>query len=86
VTKKEKEIRRFNNLPTDYTLEELETLLMHLGFEKYTGGGSSIKFYRKSDGKMLNFHAPHGNGENVIKRYLMNQIKEKLDESGDLDV
>jgi hypothetical protein len=38
------------------TFDELETLLISLGFEKIDGAGSRIKFFNKEKDSLINLH------------------------------
>ena len=60
MSQKEKLIQRLQAKPKDFTLDELESLLVCLGFENVTGGksgGSRVKFMRGSTPVFL--HRPH---------------------------
>lgn len=79
---KEKLIKRFMSLPSDFTWEEMNRLLTCLGYEPYTKGktsGSRIIF--KNDGKKpIMLHRPHPG--NIIKGYVMKQVMEYLQSEG----
>ncbi len=75
---KDKLLTRLLSKPKDFTWEELETLLSHLGYhekDKGNTGGSRRKFVN-ADNDIINLHKPHPH--NIIKRYLIDQIIEKL--------
>lgn len=79
----EKAKQRLKNEPFDYTFKEAENLLVSLGFEKYNKGktsGSRVRFV-KSEYK-IDIHKPHPQKE--MKRYAVRQLKEKLEEFGEL--
>lgn len=81
--KLEKAKLRLKNEPSDYTFKEAESLLISLGFEEYNKGkssGSRVVFIRNEDKIML--HRPHPQKE--LKVYAVRQLKEKLEELGEL--
>ncbi len=80
MSKKDKLLNQFLAQPIkkNLTFNELETLLLSLGYAKLEGVGSRVKFYHKSHRSVINLHKPHPN--NVLKEYLIRQIQEKLKE------
>lgn len=65
-------------MPSDYTFEELDSLLKLLGYvEIGNNSGSSIKYYHPETKDIINFHKPHPG--NIVKRYVLEQIIEKLE-------
>lgn len=77
--------QRIQKIPKDFTYAEAAKLLKSLGFEENNKGktsGSRVKFYRKSDGAMINLHKPHPQPE--MKGYAIEQLVEKLKEYGEL--
>ncbi|WP_075556847.1 type II toxin-antitoxin system HicA family toxin [Parabacteroides timonensis] len=79
---KEKLIVRFKALPSDFTFEELETLLKYFGYEKSNKGktsGSRV-IYKNKDKRPIMVHKPHPG--NIIKSYAMKQILNDLIEAG----
>ena len=78
MSTKEKLIDRFKTLPSDFTFDELDRLLTHLGFVKSNKGktsGSRI-IYKYTDGTPVMIYKPHPG--NFIKGYAMKQIYEVL--------
>lgn len=62
MSRLEKAKERLRTKPKDYTYSEAKYLLGQLGFEEFQKGktsGSRVKFYRKSDGKIIQLHKPH---------------------------
>lgn len=58
----EKALQRISTCPSDYTYTEARWLLGKLDFAEYNKGktsGSRVKFYRKSDEKIILLHKPH---------------------------
>ena len=76
--KKVKLIARLKSNPKDFTFEELETLLIALGFEKSNKGktsGSRVKFMK--DDIPIILHKPHPRKE--LLAYQIKQIIEILE-------
>ena len=76
--KKEKLIARLKSNPKDFTFEEMETLLITLGFEKSNKGktsGSRVKFMK--DDTPIILHKPHPRKE--LLAYQIKQIIEILE-------
>lgn len=75
---KEKLIKRFCSLPTDFTWDEMSRLLNALGYSPSNKGktsGSRVIF--KGEGsKPIMLHKPHPG--NIIKEYVMKQVYEYL--------
>ena len=75
----EKLIDKFSNIPKDLTWEELTKILNHFGFfeikSKGKSGGSRVKFTDQKK-RIINLHKPHP--ENIVKQYVIKQILEKL--------
>lgn len=80
MSKRDKLLDRFLAQPIkkNLTFNELETLLMALGYQKIQGSGSRVKFYHQQYDNLINLHKPHPN--NILKEYLIRQIQEKLKE------
>lgn len=64
--------------PTDFTWEELKTLLLNLGFNEKQGNGSRVKFEHPMLDFPISIHRPHP--QNTLKRYVIEQIKIALNE------
>ncbi|HSA05932.1 MAG TPA: type II toxin-antitoxin system HicA family toxin [Candidatus Gastranaerophilales bacterium] len=78
MSKNNKLIKRFLNNPKDFTWEELVKLLEILGYNEIKTGktsGSRVKFIN-SVGNIIKTHKPHP--QNIVKTYVINEIKEKL--------
>jgi hypothetical protein len=59
---KEKLIKRFKELPKDFTFEELCRLLLGFGFEISNKGktsGSRVRFVYERNQSVINIHKPH---------------------------
>lgn len=81
MSKKDKLIERLLKKPKDFTFDEMESLLLYLGYQLKQGGtGSGVKFIKDGSNEVINFHKPHPNG--VLKRYVLDQVTEKLRKDG----
>ncbi len=80
MSKKDKLLERFMSIPPkkDITFDELVALLSKLDYEQIEGSGSAVKFYNKEKDSLINLHRPHP--ENILKIYLIKQIRSKLKE------
>ncbi|MCG8385498.1 MAG: type II toxin-antitoxin system HicA family toxin [Cytophagales bacterium] len=78
MSKKEKLIGRFLNMPSDFHYVEMVKLLGYFGFTEIKTGktsGSRVKFENK-EGIPIMLHKPHPTG--IMKKYQMKQVKEVL--------
>ena len=79
--KKEKLIEKLKTVPKDFTFEEMQSLLLFLGFEISNKGktsGSRVKFIRGDIPIIL--HKPHPRKE--LLEYQVKQILAILEEEG----
>lgn len=79
--KKEKLIARLKSNPKDFTFEEMQTLLIYLGFEMSNKGktsGSRVKFIK--DNIPIILHKPHPRKE--LLEYQVKQILYVLEQEG----
>ena len=79
--KLEKMIERLKSNPKDFTFEEMQALLLALGFELSNKGktsGSRVKFFK--NGVFIILHKPHPRKE--LLSYQIKQIIEVLSEEG----
>lgn len=84
MSKKEKLVKRFLSRPSDFTFDELITLLKYMGyFMESTGktSGSRVAF-SNDDGDYLRLHKPHP--RNILKTYQIDDIISNLNEKGKL--
>lgn len=82
MTRKDKLLRRFQDRPRDFTWDELVRLLTALGFkEARTGktGGSRRRFIH-GNGLVIMLHKPHPG--NVVKAYVMDDVRNRLMDGG----
>ena len=83
MNKKDKLVKRFRNLPRDFTFEEMTALFNQCGFELNNKGatsGSRVEFIHEKDGKSYIMHKPHP--ANIIKGYVMRQVLSFLTTNG----
>ena len=81
MSKKDKLIERLLLRPTDFTFEQMVSLLAYFDYELKQGGtGSGVKFVKAGSNEVINFHRPHPNG--ILKRYVLNQVVQKLRKDG----
>ncbi|MBR1772096.1 MAG: type II toxin-antitoxin system HicA family toxin [Lachnospiraceae bacterium] len=81
MSKKDKLVERLMMRPSDFTFDEMVSLLAYFGYElRQGGGGSGVKFVKSGSSEVINFHRPHPNG--VLKRYVLNQVVQKLRKDG----
>ncbi|MFA7686620.1 MAG: type II toxin-antitoxin system HicA family toxin [Moheibacter sp.] len=82
MTKKDKLVKRFLSIPKDFTFDELIALFKHLGFEMRNKGktsGSRVEF-TNVEAKLSYFaHKPHPG--NIVKTYVLRQLREFLTEN-----
>lgn len=79
--KLEKLIERLKSNPKDFTFDEMQSLLLALGFELSNKGktsGSRVKFFK--DGVCIILHKPHPRKE--LLAYQIKQVIETLSEEG----
>jgi hypothetical protein len=78
LSKKEKLARRLQSRPTDFTFDELTTLLGHLGYSMETAGktGGSRVVFANQDGDYIRLHKPHP--RNILKLYQIDDIVSNL--------
>lgn len=82
MSSKEKLLERFKSLPSDFTFDELTTILCHLGYKKSDKGktsGSRAIFIGES-GFPIMVHKPHPG--NTVQKYVMKRILKQLLDDG----
>jgi hypothetical protein len=82
LSKKEKLVRRLQTRPSDFTFDELITLLGHLGYSMEAAGktGGSRVAFANHDGDYIRLHKPHP--RNVLKLYQIDDIITSLTGKG----
>lgn len=81
MSKLEKLVQKFLNIPKDLTWEEFTKVLNYYGYielkKKGKTSGSRRKFInKKKDNDVIIAHKPHP--QNIVKRYIIEQVIEKL--------
>ncbi len=76
----EKLVTRFCGYPSDFSWDELVSLLNQFGFSEKNKSGSSHRTFFSTDGKKIFLTKPHPS--NIVKRYALKQTHEKLIEYG----
>ena len=82
MSKKEKLARRLLSRPSDFTFDELTTLLGSLGYSVEAAGktSGSRTTFANADGDYLRLHKPHP--RNILKQYQVDDIISNLTEKG----
>lgn len=84
--KKEKQIERLKQLPSDYTFSEAKSLAGQLGYEERNKGktsGSRVLFFREKDGRKIMLHKPHPG--DVMKQYAVRDLLDAFIGNGDFE-
>ncbi len=78
MTKKDKLLDRFLSIPADFTWDELIRVLAIFGFEEIGKGktGGSRRKFKNKNAVIFSCHKPHPG--NIVKKYLIRQLKEEL--------
>ena len=77
--RKEKLLKRFLQLPKDFTFEETTTLLSYLGYDVHNKGrtsGSRIRFKNEQLGIYIDLHRPHPGS--IMKQWMIKTIYDHL--------
>lgn len=82
MSKEEKLRRRLLSLPSDFTVNELTTLMKHLGFRVFNKGatsGSRIAFVNDDTKDIIRIHKPHPRKEigKATLKDIVNQLTDK---------
>lgn len=81
--RKEKLKAKLDNIPKNFTWDELVTLMSQYGFKLLKASrGSGRKFYNEKFERLVLFHEPHP--ENTLKKYVLEEVKQLLDEISQL--
>jgi hypothetical protein len=83
MSRKEKILKRFLQVPNDFTYDELFTLLKGFEYQVLATGktsGSRVAFYNKQTSHIIRLHKPHPS--NILKNYQIDQIIEELKRIG----
>lgn len=80
MSRKEKLIKRFLTLPSDFHYDEVVKLVRIYGYTEVKKGktsGSRVKFINKENDTSIILHKPHPTG--IMKTYQLKQIKKVLE-------
>lgn len=82
MTKIDKLIEKFLNIPKDLEWTEFIKILSHYGFTVVPKGitGGSRRCFKNNNGLKLYFHEPHPS--NIVKTYAIRQVIETLKKEG----
>jgi hypothetical protein len=73
-----KSLARLLSRPKDFTWQELQTIMSHLGYLEKKGGGSRRKFFNPKTKVSISLHEPHP--ELVLKMYAIDIVIDHLKE------
>ncbi len=83
MTKREKLIERFLSMPSDFTYDELVSLLKVFGYQEKNKGktsGSRVKFESNLSPIPILLHKPHGSP--IIPEYILRRTIKRLRKDG----
>ena len=80
MAKVEKVLKRLVSKPADFEWNELKAIMLHLGFELKTTGGSGRKFIHPETGASHFIHESHPS--KVLKAYQVRDVVAFLTEEG----
>lgn len=83
MSRRQKVLRRFLAKPTDFTYDELTTLLRDYGYREMKGGkasGSQAAFIDENTKHIIRLHKPHPS--KALKRYQIDDIERALTRKG----
>ncbi len=86
MPQRDKDLERLLRIPSDYTYEELKTVLGRFGYKERNGGttgGSRRKFVRESDNAIISLHKPHP--ENIVNKATIRDVITYLKGRGDIE-
>jgi hypothetical protein len=83
MSRKDKLLHRFCNIPSDFTFDELTRLLSYFGYSEVATGktsGSRVVFVNIYNSDFIKLHKPHP--QNVLKKYQITQVIDSLKMKG----
>lgn len=81
MSRKNKLIEKLLEKPKDFTFDEMKSLLSYFGYKLKQGRtGSEVKFIKEGSNEVINFYKPNPDG--ILKRYVLEQVIEKLRKDG----
>lgn len=78
MSRHEKLLNRFLSKPTDFSYNELTTLLRGFGYEEIKTGrtaGSRVAFFNNETNHIMRLHKPHP--KNILKRYQLDLVEQE---------
>lgn len=75
MSQKEKLVARFRTIPNDFTWDEMKRMLRGFGYEPEEGEGSRVHFIDGAELK-ISLHRPHPG--NIVKKYVLRQVDDRL--------
>ena len=76
MSKFQKALVRLRSRPKDFSWKELQTIMLHIGYEEVKGGGSRRKFIHSKTGITISLHEPHPSP--IVKMYALDIVIEHL--------
>ena len=78
MSKFQKALVRLRSRPRrkDFSWKELQTTMLHIGYEEVKGGGSRQKFIYSKSGVTISLHEPHPSP--IVKMYALDIVIEHL--------
>lgn len=83
MSKKDKLLKRLFNRPTDFTYDELRTLLGQLDYIEDNRGrtsGSRVAFVQEQTKHIIRLHKPHSSS--ILKKYQIDELIDVLKNQG----
>ncbi len=83
MSRHKKLLARFLAKPSDFTYDELKSLLAGFGYRMMRGGktaGSGVAFIHKNTKHIIRLHRPHPGS--ILKRYQMADLERELRAKG----
>lgn len=77
--RRQKLLKRFLQLPKDFTFDEITSLLGHLGYTVHNKGktsGSRVRFKNENLGIYIDLHKPHPG--TIMKQWMIKTIYDHL--------
>ncbi len=83
VSKQDKAVERLISRPTDFSWDELQSLMKRFGYAMKTTGGSGRKFTRPDGGQSFVIHEPHP--KSILKAYQVREFLAFLRQEGHIE-
>ena len=78
----EKLLKKFASIPSDLRYDEYAKIAKYFNYEEYAKAeGSRVRFYRKSDGRIILLHKPHNTER--MKKDAVRSVLEQMKKNGD---